>query len=228
MPRRRDHRRYVIYVVQMGAMRPRGDRIVDVVAEYLDAYYDSPAVVLPPVAVPAAAWDSERRQYDARAVLQALQRALPDDALGLVAVTEVDLFIPAVNYVFGLASFERQVSVVSLRRFGNDFRPGAAPGTVLRRALTVSSHEFGHILSMRHCTAFRCLMNGTNSLEDADRHSQHLCPQCVRKAHHALGFYRNDRYARLKYFYEKYGLAGEEEFVARRLDPPKVELVAAE
>ncbi len=224
---RRDNNRYVIYVVPMGALRPQSERTVDIVAEYLDAYYDSPSRVLPRVAIPSVAWDPVRRQYDARKILPALQRALPDDALGMVAVTEVDLYIPSVNYVFGLGSFERKVAVMSLYRFGADFRSTAEPGTVLRRSLTVAAHEFGHVLSMRHCTEFRCLMNGTNSLEDADRHPQHLCPVCARKAQHALQFHRQDRYARLQYFYEKYRMPAEVDFVERRLDPPEVELVVA-
>lgn len=225
---RRDNRRYVIYVVPLGVLRPQSERTVDIVAEYLDAYYDSPTKVLPRMAIPNVAWDAKRRQYDARRVLPALQRALPDDALGMVAVTEVDLYIPSVNYVFGLGSFERKVSVMSLYRFGSDFRTQAEPGTVLRRSLTVASHEFGHVLSMRHCTEFRCLMNGTNSLADADRHPQHLCPVCARKAQHAVHFHRQDRYARLQYFYEKYGMPVEQDFVERRLDPPEVELVGVQ
>ena len=212
----------------MGPLRAQSERTVDLVAEYLDAYYDSPSRVLPAIPIPAVAWDPERRQYDARKVLPALQRTLPDDALGLIAVTEVDLYIPTVNYVFGLGSFERKVAVTSLYRFGGDTRPVGEQGTVLRRALTVSAHEFGHVLSMRHCTEYRCLMNGTNSLEDADRHPQHLCPVCARKAQLAAQFHRQDRYARLRYFYEKYHMPAEMDFVGRRLDPPQVELVGVD
>jgi hypothetical protein len=39
---------------------------------------------------------------------------------------------------------------------GEDFTP------CLRWALGTASHELCHVLAMRHCTAFRCLMNGSN------------------------------------------------------------------
>ena len=34
---------------------------------------------------------------------------------------------------------------------------------------------------MHHCTAFRCLMNGSNHQEERDRRPLHLCPVCLRK-----------------------------------------------
>ena len=34
---------------------------------------------------------------------------------------------------------------------------------------------------MRHCIAFRCLMNGSNHQEEKDRRPLHLCPVCLRK-----------------------------------------------
>jgi len=34
---------------------------------------------------------------------------------------------------------------------------------------------------MGHCTAFECLMNGSNHQEERDSRPLHLCPICVRK-----------------------------------------------
>ncbi len=42
-------------------------------------------------------------------------------------------------------------------------------------------HELGHVLTIKHCTAFRCLMNGSNHQEERDRRLLHLCPVCLRK-----------------------------------------------
>ena len=109
---------------------------------------------------------------------------MPEDAVGLLAITDQDLFIPAVNYVFGLGSYRQRVAIFSVNRYGDDYRLVGEVGTVMRRSLTVAAHEFGHVMSMRHCTAFRCIMNGTNSLEEADKHPLHLCPVCRRKAEH--------------------------------------------
>ena len=51
----------------------------------------------------------------------------------------------------------------------------------LRRTLSTATHETGHILTMQHCTAFRCLMNGCNTHEERDRTPLHPCPVCLRK-----------------------------------------------
>jgi archaemetzincin len=34
---------------------------------------------------------------------------------------------------------------------------------------------------MEHCTAYRCLMNGFNSLQEQDRSPMYPCPVCLRK-----------------------------------------------
>lgn len=222
---RRSESRHTIYVAPLGPLRPQSARVLQITAEYLDAYYDTRTVIMDPVALPLRAWDSKRRQYNARTLLDCLRMNVPDDALGVITLTEADLFIPSTHHVFGLGSFEHQVAVVSLYRFGDDFTPEGQRGTVLRRTLTAASHEFGHVLSMRHCTAFVCLMNGTNSLQEADAHPLHLCPDCQRKASHAMGFHRQDRFARLLDFYERYRFLPETAFVERRLDPPEIEFL---
>jgi len=51
----------------------------------------------------------------------------------------------------------------------------------LRRTLMIAAHEMGHILTMQHCTAYQCLMNGCNNQAERDRTPLHLCPVCLRK-----------------------------------------------
>ncbi len=222
---RRSEERNMIYVAPMGALRKSSRPVLNMTARFLDVYYDTPTRILPTVPLPIKAYSPERGQYDARIVLEELKSYVPHNAVGLVVITEQDLFIPSVNYVFGLGSFQHRVAAVSAFRFGDDKRINGERKTVLRRTLTAAVHEFGHVISMRHCTAFRCIMNGTNSLEEADQHPLHLCPVCTRKAQHGMGFHRQDRYARLLDFYDQYGFEEESTFIARRLDPPTVEFL---
>jgi archaemetzincin len=51
----------------------------------------------------------------------------------------------------------------------------------LRQTLSTASHETGHILGMAHCTAYSCLMNGSNHQEERDARPLHPCPVCLRK-----------------------------------------------
>ena len=58
---------------------------------------------------------------------------------------------------------------------------GLRVNTDLRRTLGTASHELGHVLTMYHCTAFRCLMNGSNHQEERDGRPLHLCSVSLRK-----------------------------------------------
>lgn len=52
---------------------------------------------------------------------------------------------------------------------------------VCYRACAVMCHEIGHLFNLRHCVFYYCLMNGSNSLEEAKRKPFQLCPICLRK-----------------------------------------------
>lgn len=70
-----------------------------------------------------------------------------------------------------------------------------------------SESQFGHILGIRHCVMYRCLMNGSNSLEEADARSMRVCPLDLRKLQWNLGFDALTRERRLEQFFEQYGLS---------------------
>ena len=214
---KRSPERFVLYLQPLGQLTSQETRVFNVVTEYINAYFDIPVRVLPSKPLPSASFESRREQYDAQQLLPDLGRALPKDAVGLLAVTSADLFIPSLNFVFGLGSTEHRVAVFSTYRHGTDFRIAGMKGTVLRRSMTVAVHELGHIVTMRHCTEFHCIMNGNSSLEEADNHPLHMCPVCIRKAEFGFDFDRKHRYQRVLNFYERYGFGEDAGFVRRRL-----------
>lgn len=73
------------------------------------------------------------------------------------------------------------------------------------------------MLGLRHCTYFRCLMNGSNHLEESDRRPLHLCPVDLRKLHWAVEFDMIGRYERLFAFWRRAGVLDEAGWVERRL-----------
>lgn len=56
------------------------------------------------------------------------------------------------------------------------------------RAIKTACHELSHVLSIRHCQGYECLMNGSSQLEEADNKPFALCPVCLRKMSSYLGF----------------------------------------
>lgn len=58
----------------------------------------------------------------------------------------------------------------------------------------VTCHELCHLLGLGSCRWLRCLMQGALSLDEALRRPLDLCPICLRKLQHILGFRLVDRY----------------------------------
>lgn len=58
----------------------------------------------------------------------------------------------------------------------------------------VTCHELCHLLGLGNCRWLGCIMQGALSLEEALRRPLDLCPICLRKLQHVLGFKLIDRY----------------------------------
>ena len=103
----------------------------------------------------------------------------PKDAVAVLAITSSDLWPgEGWNFVFGQASLEERVGVWSTARFGD---PNQDPARFLRRVLQVAVHETGHMLGIKHCTAYECCMNGSNNLAESDREPLFFCAECEPK-----------------------------------------------
>ncbi len=122
------------------------------------------------------AYDAGRRQYLAAAVL----RELPASAQGAVlAVVDVDLYAPGLNFVFGQAEPGSGRAIVSLARLRPQAYGHASNTEVLqRRILTEAVHELGHVFGLGHCANASCAMYFSNSLADTDRKGPGLCDAC--------------------------------------------------
>ncbi|MHC5081539.1 MAG: archaemetzincin [Planctomycetota bacterium] len=120
--------------------------------------------------------------------------------MGLI---EYDLYHGDLNYVFGLGAFdERRTGVYSIARYRFEYIGQAKDITLLKRALKVAAHECGHIFGLHHCRTWRCIMNGSNSIAEADGRPMFLCPECLRKLQWNTGFFDVEkRYEGLAAFY---------------------------
>lgn len=139
----------------------------------------------PALAVPEVAYSRRRQQYRSRVFLEKLAE-LRNSAAGaggaapiLLGITDVDLFVPELNFVFGQADQAGGVAVVSLARLHAGYY-GKPPDDVLlkERALKESVHELGHVFGLPHCTNSGCIMYFSNSIADTDRKGPGFCPGC--------------------------------------------------
>jgi archaemetzincin len=126
------------------------------------------------------AYDAERRQYGSVPVLDMLLRRCPADALKLLAVTERDLFIPVLTFVFGQAQLGGQVGVVSFARLRQEFYGLAANREIfLERAYKEALHETGHLFGLVHCAERKCAMSLATAVRQIDLKDDAFCAACT-------------------------------------------------
>jgi len=78
-------------------------------------------------------------------------------------VVNVDLFVPSLNFVFGLAA--GNTAVISLARLRPEYYGEKKNEYLLReRALKESIHELGHTFGLPHCFNIRCIMHFQTAL----------------------------------------------------------------
>jgi archaemetzincin len=97
----------------------------------------------------------------------------------MLALVDLDLYVPGLNFVFGLADLPGRRAVVALPRLREGFYGGQDDAEVfLTRVTKEAVHELGHTFGLQHCTNRRCVMVFSNSLEDTDRKEQTFCSAC--------------------------------------------------
>jgi archaemetzincin len=189
-PVRRGPDRSTLYLCLLGDFTAPQERILERTREFLGLFFDVPVQVrrrVPLADVPVRARRTHPAWGDHQVLSTYVLRRLlrpdrPDDALAYLALTASDLWPGrGWNFVFGQANLRQRVGVWSIYRNGDPGASAAAFGLCLRRTLATATHETGHVLTMAHCTAFDCLLNGSNHQEERDRRPLHLCPVCLRK-----------------------------------------------
>ncbi len=135
--------------------------------------------ILHPLTLPPHSYNPRRKQYLSPAFLHWIKENYPGESV--LGITDKDLYVPGLNFVFGQAELRGRVGVVSLARLrGKDDQREEIS---LTRILKESVHELGHILGLRHCPNTLCVMSFSNSLYDVDRKREILCGRCS----HLLG-----------------------------------------
>lgn len=195
------------------------EEIIRLTAEFIGYFYTIPTSLndkLPLTDMP----DYAHRKHPMVSVLEQvlsgyilddiLKPLVPDNAMGYVAFVALDLW-PGENwnFVFGQASYEDRVGVWSIFRFGEPDKGAISFRHCLLLTLKIAVHEIGHMFSMHHCIAHECVMNGINHLDELDRQTLELCPECTAKIIWATKSDVVNRYKLLEQFCQRNGLIEE-------------------
>jgi archaemetzincin len=128
---------------------------------------------------PPQALDPQRDQWSAVTMLRVLLAGARDGER-VLGITERDLFVPVLSFVYGQAQLRGRVAVISLARLRPEFH-GLRPDAELlaARAVKEAVHEVGHVYGLVHCLDRRCPMALSLGLEDLDHKTATPCPSCA-------------------------------------------------
>jgi len=124
-----------------------------------------------PLPVPESAFNVERSQYQSSLFLDIIKGLEGDKVLG---VTNVDLYTPHLNFIFGQAEVNGKAAVISLFRLKFDADEKKFKDRMVKEAV----HELGHTFGLDHCPNPKCVMHFSNCLADTDFKGKRYCEEC--------------------------------------------------
>lgn len=134
--------------------------------------------VLPLLESLSFALNPSRNQVHSTPVLEKLDETAPSDAVKVLAVSDVDLYIPILTHVYGEAQLGGRACMISTYRLKEGLNPLSGTETFHFRVMKEAIHELGHTFDLRHCRESKCIMHYCRSIEDVDRKSNELCRYC--------------------------------------------------
>ena len=166
-----------IGIVPMGVIPPV---VPKVIAAHISGFLNLASTVLKPMRNPQYALDDRRLQFDAATILETMENQSFAGVDKIVAILNVDLFLPVFSHVFGEARQHGRVALVSLCRLTeHPMKNGELSSTTLERTAKVALHEIGHLYGLIHCENHPCLMHFSGSLEELDQTPFNICPYCA-------------------------------------------------
>ena len=156
------------------------DRLLDTVRRGVEAVFGVRPHLYRHADRPTHAFDPRRGQHSSTEILKWLV-GRPQPGGHMLALTDVDLFIPVLTFVYGEAQLGGQAAVVSTARLCVA-PPSPAGGDLCeRRVLKECVHELGHTVGLLHCDTPGCVMTRSVNLVEVDTKRVTLCGDCDRR-----------------------------------------------
>jgi archaemetzincin len=150
--------------------------LVDHVHRHLARAFERPVLPWDGPERPRHAFDPRRRQHLSGAILRWLGETGPQGGK-VLGVTDRDLFIPILTYVFGEAQLGGRAAVVSTARLLEDVELFGRR-LLVERLAKEAVHEVGHAFGLVHCETTECVMSRSPAVREVDEKSSDLCAEC--------------------------------------------------
>lgn len=122
----------------------------------------------------------ERRQYFSTGFIEQSISQTENINGKVILITELDIFIPVLTFLFGEAQLKGKHSIVSVCRLHEEFYSGIANNELLfERTIKEVYHELGHNFGLIHCHNWDCVMHSSNNIEEVDLKGNTYCKNCI-------------------------------------------------
>ncbi len=100
----------------------------------------------------------------------------------IILITDIDIFVPVLTFIFGEAQLSGKHSLVSACRLHEEFYSGKSDDKILfDRIIKEILHELGHNYGLKHCTNWDCVMHSSPGIEQVDIKGNSYCNICSLK-----------------------------------------------
>ena len=166
---------HIIVIAPVGDLQTT---LLDRIGRDITRVFDFRTRIEPVLQDVSFAYDANRDQYHSTLILDELASAMPPDSLKILAVVQVDLFIPILTHVYGEAQLGGKSSVISILRLAEGISAMGIGDTFGDRVAKEAIHELGHTFNLRHCKDANCIMHYCRNEHDVDGKSDQLCRYC--------------------------------------------------
>ncbi len=150
--------------------------VMEHVRKHLLQAFERPVLAWTSAERPQGAYDARRKQHASGRILKWLLEAGPGGGK-VLGITDRDLFIPILTYVFGEAQLGGGAAIVSTARLAED-PAHVGPRVLVERLVKEAIHEVGHAFGLLHCGTPGCVMGRSSGVRDVDLKSHELCAEC--------------------------------------------------
>jgi archaemetzincin len=161
---------------------PMDRDLLERVRQQVEATFPFPTQLVVVNGPPPECLDPRRGQHSSTRTLRWMLSAVPPGVAKVLGITDADLCIPVLTFVFGEAQLNGPAAVVSTARLRLTYDEQPAPSALVESCLLKEClHELGHTFGLVPCPDVACVMSRSNSVLDVDQKRTGFCQECRRR-----------------------------------------------
>jgi len=127
-------------------------------------------------------FSADRKQYFSTQIIAEALKLTAEYNGKIVLLTDADIFVPALTFIFGEAQINGKHAILSVCRLHEEFYSGISnENLLLERTIKEVLHELGHCYGLRHCIDWDCVMHSSPGIEEVDIKGNTFCKNCITK-----------------------------------------------